>query len=92
MSTLVRRFVPLLRVGCHPYTSEGVKCGVGPLVRDCGRERFLPPKTEVPGQTETPGDWAISPSLPAVLSSPLLCLEVSGCGEMTAARAVQRGD
>lgn len=37
-SAHVRAFEPFLRARWHPYTSEGVKCGVEAFVGDCGRE------------------------------------------------------
>ena len=33
---------PTLWVGWHPYTSKGMKRGVGALVRDCHGKRFCP--------------------------------------------------
>ena len=62
VSAPVRAFVPLLQAEWHPYTPEGVKRGVDPFVRDCGRERFSSPKAEVSGQTEAPGGWAERPA------------------------------
>ena len=46
MSTLLKRFVPILRVEWHPYTVEGAKCGVGAFVRCCRQERFCPSKRQ----------------------------------------------
>ena len=64
------------------YTPEGVKRGVGPFVRDCGRERFSSPKAEVSGQTQTPGGWAGSPGLPAhFLALAALCFASLGFGK-----------
>ncbi len=40
VSPLGRRFVPLLRAGWRPYTSEGLKRSVGAFVGDSAEEQF----------------------------------------------------
>ena len=69
MLTPVMAFVALLRGGWHPYTSEEVKRGVGPFVRDCGGKRFFQKiRTKQQGAgTERLGR---APSLPVALLSP----------------------
>ena len=50
------------RAGGYPCTPTGLKRGVGPFVRDCGRERFALPKTEASQQTEMQGGWDDHPA------------------------------
>ena len=43
---VVRPFVPLLRAGWHPYTSQHLKRGVGPRVARCGGPGYIRRKAE----------------------------------------------
>ena len=42
----VKRFVPILWTGQHPYTSRQLKRGIGPYVRRRGRTRIAPVYTK----------------------------------------------
>ena len=60
--------MPILQAGWHPYTSEGLKRGVGPFVRDCDGEQILPPSWNGREAGEDTGRLGRAPSLPVTLS------------------------